>query len=97
MTRWAGREHTVSNLEIPERAVDAALAANVAGLKSDSAQTLRLEAAAPIIVAAELIERADAIDSRALKANPGASVPLAQEAARLRRRAHELDPEGNTP
>lgn len=92
-------------LEIPERALQAACDVYDAELTRDidnderpvreCAEKRAVRAAAPVIVAAELVELADAIDARALKAKPGAAVPLAQEAHRLRRRAAELDP-GNT-
>lgn len=84
----------MAELEIPERAVDAALAVNVAGLKSDSAQLFRLEAAAPIIVANELrrlfvqfsTENRRPMDAREL---------VAYAATMLLSRADELDPEGD--
>jgi hypothetical protein len=71
----------MNRLEIPERAVDAALAENTAGLKSDEAELIRLEAAAPIIVAAHMRHLADIY--------PGGMSP-----DRLRNEAQRLDPEG---
>lgn len=47
----------MSRLEIPERAVDVALAENITGLRSGEAVLIRLEAAAPIIIAAYIRDR----------------------------------------
>lgn len=79
----------MSDLQIPERAVDAALAVNVTGFRPDSAQLFRLEAAAPIIMAAELRRLADEFYD-------GPQRWPASKVALLRDRAAELDPEGNT-
>jgi len=84
--------------DIPDAAYDAGAAA-VAGYPIAEVDRLDLasdvlHAAVPHIISAvltaELLELADAIDARALKAKPGVSVPLAQEAYRLRRRAAEV-------
>lgn len=80
----------MGELEIPQRArraacdaYDAALDREARSMDSgvhDYAELAAVEAAAAIVVAAELLEHADLIDVRALKAKPGVSVALAQEA-----------------
>jgi hypothetical protein len=62
----------VSDLEIPQAAITAALAENVVGLNPSEAERIRLEAAGSIIVAAEFRKLADELYDRADELNPPA-------------------------